>query len=303
MKRWTLADAPNLVGRTAVITGANSGLGLASTTHLAALGCDIVMACRSIDKAERAAAPLRSAHPERRIEVRQLDLSSLASIRRFAGELSDSGLQVDVLMNNAGVMATDQLTTEDGFDLQFGTNHLGHFALTGLLLPLLHSNASGARVVNVSSMVHRIGRVDLADPNYRSRRYSRWGAYAQSKLANLLFTTELHRRLVASGSSVTALAAHPGTASTELGKDGTATTNWVIRNFFGVLVRGPRSGAVAQVRACVDPSASGGTFYGPALIAAGPPRVEMPSRRARRLDDAQRLWELSEQLTGVSYPL
>lgn len=303
MKRWTLADAPHLGGRTVVITGANSGLGLASATHLASLGADIVMACRSIDKAERVAAPLRADHPEQRIEIRHLDLSSLASIQRFAAGLIDSGRFVDVLMNNAGVMATDRLSTEDGFDLQFGTNHLGHFALTGLLLPLLATNPSGSRVVNVSSMVHRIGRVDLADPNYRSRRYSRWGAYAQSKLANLLFTAELHRRLVESGSSITALAAHPGTASTELGKDGSATTNWVIRNFFGVLVRGPQSGAHAQVRASVDPAVRGGQFYGPAFVAAGPPTSETPSRRARRSDDAKRLWELSEQLTGVTYPL
>jgi len=300
---WAPERAPRMDGRTVMITGANSGLGLASARHLSALGANIVMACRNADKAALAAESLRAGSPAVRIEVRSLDLSSLDSIRRFATGLLDTDTRVDVLMNNAGVMATDQRATEDGFDLQFGTNHLGHFALTGLLLPLLAANPDGARIVNVSSLGHRAGRMHLNDPNFEHRPYRRWGAYFESKLANLLFTAELHRRLEAAGSTVTALAAHPGTASTELGKDGTSTTNWVIRNFFGALVRGPVSGARSQVRAAVDPAARGGQFYGPALMVAGPPRLETPSRRARRADDAKTLWDLSERLTGIAYSL
>ena len=299
--KWTAADIPDQTGRTVVITGANSGLGRASASMLAGAGAHVVMACRNPDKAARAASDLRSAHPHASIEVRELDLASLASVRSFAAGLVETGLVVDVLMNNAGIMAVDQGTTADGFEMQFGVNHLGHFALTGLLLPLLGSNPGGARIVNVSSMGHRAGRMSLDDPNAERRNYRRWPAYFQSKLANLLFTAELHSRLSAADSGVVALAAHPGTATTELGKVGSSASNWVLRRAFGAAVRGAEPGALSQVRAATDPAARGGDYFGPRWMVAGRPQLETPSRRARNADDARRLWEISERLTGVQY--
>lgn len=302
-KQWTAADIPDQTGRTVVITGANSGLGCASASMLAGAGAHVVMACRNPDKAARAADALRSTHPGARIDVSELDLASLDSVRAFAARIAGSGLTIDVLMNNAGIMAVDQGTTVDGFEMQFGVNHLGHFALTGLLLPLLVSNPAGARIVNVSSMGHRAGRMNLDDPNAEQRRYRRWPAYFQSKLANLLFTAELHGRLSSARSSVVALAAHPGTATTELGKVGSSASNWVLRRAFGAALRGPEPGALSQVRAATDPSARGGDYFGPRWMVAGRPQRETPSRRARNADDARRLWELSEQLTGVQYTI
>lgn len=300
-RKWTAADIPDQTGRTVVITGANSGLGRASASMLAGAGAAVIMACRNPQKAATAADELRSAHPGARIEVRELDLASLASVRRFADGIVDSGERIDVLMNNAGIMAVDRGTTEDGFELQFGVNHLGHFALTGLLLPVLAANPNGTRIVNVSSMGHRAGRMDLDDPNADRRQYRRWPAYFQSKLANLLFTSELHRRLGEKGSSVVALAAHPGTATTELGKVGSSASNWVIRRAFFTMVRGPEPGALSQVRAATDVSARGGDYFGPRWMMAGRPQLETPSRRARSSSDATRLWELSERLTGITY--
>lgn len=299
--KWTAADIPDQTGRTVVITGANSGLGRASASMLAGAGAHVVMACRNPDKAARAASDLRRAHPHASIEVRELDLASLASVRSFAAGLVETGLVVDVLMNNAGIMAVDRGTTADGFEMQFGVNHLGHFALTGLLLPLLGSNPGGARIVNVSSMGHRAGRMSLDDPNAERRNYRRWPAYFQSKLANLLFTAELHSRLSAADSGVVALAAHPGTATTELGKVGSSASNWVLRRAFGAAVRGAEPGALSQVRAATDPAARGGDYFGPRWMVAGRPQLETPSRRARNADDARRLWEISERLTGVQY--
>lgn len=301
--RWTHIDIPDLSGRTVVITGANSGLGRASASMLAGAGAHVVMACRNPAKATRAADELRSLHPAARIDVRQLDLASLSSIRSFAAELVDELTGIDVVMNNAGIMAVDRGQTEDGFEMQFGVNHLGHFALTGLLLPLLAANPNGARIVNVSSMGHRAGRMDLDDPNAERRTYRRWPAYFQSKLANLLFHAELHDRLSRSNLRVEAIAAHPGTATTELGKVGSSASNWVIRRMFFAMVRGPEPGALSQVRAAVDPTVVSGDFIGPRWMMAGRPQRETPSKRARRAQDAQRLWEISERLTGVTFDI
>jgi len=280
--KWTAADIPDQTGRTVVITGANSGLGRASASMLAGAGAHVILACRNAQKATKAADELRSTHP-----------STLVA----------SGQRIDLLMNNAGIMAVDRGTTEDGFELQFGVNHLGHFALTGLLLPVLLANPDGARIVNVSSMGHRAGRMDLDDPNAEHRQYRRWPAYFQSKLANLLFTAELHQRLSRSNSRVLAIAAHPGTATTELGKVGSSASNWVIRRAFFAMVRGPEPGALSQVRAATDPTVRGGDYFGPRWMMAGRPQLETPSKRARSTTDAARLWELSERLTGVTYGL
>lgn len=281
------------------MTGANSGLGFAASKALLAHGHHVVMACRNADKARDAADRLRH-ETGRAPEIRSLDLGDLASVRAFASDWADR--PVDVLLNNAGVMGLDKSTTADGFEYQLGVNHLGHFALTGLLLPVLESSVGG-RVVNVSSIGHRPGRVDLDDPMYDHRRYSRWGAYFQSKLANLLFTAELDRRLRAADSNVISLCSHPGTARTEIGKVGESITNRIIRQFAPVIFRTADQGAESLVRACVDDSVRGGEYFGPRWWAFGTPRLETPSRRARHQDSARRLWELSESLTGVRYPL
>lgn len=292
----------DLTGRTVMVTGANSGIGFAATRQMAAAGADVVMACRNASKAEDAARRIRESGVRGRVETQSVDLGDLASVRSFASQFLDSERSIDVLLNNAGVMALDRTLTPDGLEAQIGINHFGHFALTGLLLPALVRDGGG-RVVNVSSMGHRPGRVDLDDLMYERRRYSRWGAYFQSKLANLLYTRELDRRLRRADNGVIGLCSHPGTARTELGKSGTSTTNFVMRNFTGVLIRSSEQGAEALVRACVDPDAKGGEFFGPRWLTHGQPRLETPSRRARNDADAARLWTISEELTGVTYPL
>lgn len=300
-RSWTVSDLPDLRGRTVVVTGANSGIGLESTRNLHRAGATVVMACRNMDKARVAADTIRGEGGRGDLDVRELDLADLGSVRNFARSLAEEGRTIDVLMNNAGVMALDRSRTVDGFESQFGTNHLGHFALTGLLLPII-GGQDGGRIVTVSSIAHRPGRVRLDDPHYERRRYSRWGAYFQSKLANVHFGLELDRRLRASGSRVRSILAHPGTARTELGKNGTSTTNVVMRRLTPVLVRTGVQGCESQLRAAVDPSATGGDMFGPRWMAFGPPRLEVPARRGRDDEAARILWELSERETGVRYP-
>jgi NAD(P)-dependent dehydrogenase (short-subunit alcohol dehydrogenase family) len=297
--RWTPKNISDNSGRTICITGANSGLGLEAARNLVGAGAHVIMACRNAEKAETAAQSLRSGKGS--VEVRQLDLASLASIRQFSELLLADGVELDGLMNNAGLMALDYSRTEDGFETQIGVNHLGHFALTGLLLPSL-TKRPNSRIVNVSSMGHIPGKIHLDDLMCDRRRYSRWGAYFQSKLANILFTNELERRLRETSSTTIALAAHPGTARTELGKTGTSTTNFVMRRLTPVLTRTGVQGCEAQVRAMVDPNATGREYYGPKYQMFGAPVKVTPSKRARNMNDAQRLWEMSEELTGVKYP-
>ena len=292
----------DLTGRTAIITGANSGIGFAAARQMAAAGASVIMACRNSDKAQAAAQRIRDSGVRGSVEVESVDLGDLSTVKAFAERVDRSGRSVDILLNNAGVMALDRTSTADGFEAQIGIHHFGHFALTGLLMPTLVRNGGG-RIVNVSSMGHRPGRVVLDDLMFERRRYSRWGAYFQSKLANLLFTRELDRRLRSANNGVIGVCSHPGTARTELGKSGTSTTNFVMRNFTGVLVRSSEQGAEALVRACVDPDVRGGEYFGPRWMAFGTPRLETPSRRARNDADAKRLWEISEELTGVVHPI
>jgi len=297
---WTTADIPDLEGRTVVMTGANSGLGLESTRNLARARATVIMACRNAEKATRAVADIRASVPDAQIVVQQLDLASLASVRSFSEALLTAGTPIDILMNNAGLMALDESRTVDGFETQIGVNHLGHFALTGLLLPLVAAAPNG-RIVAVSSDGHRPGKIHLDDLMCDQRRYSRWGAYFQSKLANLLFTSELDRRLRKAQSSTIAVAAHPGMAKTELGKNGKSVTNVVMRRATPVLIRTGVQGCESQLRAAVDLGVRAGEYYGPRFHAFGHPVLETPSRRARDVADAQELWELSERLTNVTY--
>jgi NAD(P)-dependent dehydrogenase (short-subunit alcohol dehydrogenase family) len=300
---WTAEQMPSQAGRTAIVTGANSGLGLEAARALAAAGAQVVLACRNTAKGEEAAKSIRSRAAGTSAIVEELDLASLESVRDCAARLVSGCESIDLLVNNAGVMAPGgRRQTADGFELQIGTNHLGHFALTGLLLPHLQGR-KGARVVTVSSTAHRFGRIRFDDLQ-SERRYGRWRAYGQSKLANVLFARELDRRLRAAGSAVASLAAHPGYAATNLQ---TAAPPAFDRAVFAIsnrlLAQSAEMGALPQLYAATRPNLDGGLFVGPDGFEEqrGHPRVVAPSKRGQDAAVAARLWEVSEELTGVSY--
>jgi NAD(P)-dependent dehydrogenase (short-subunit alcohol dehydrogenase family) len=294
MAKWTTDDIPDQTGRTIVVTGANSGIGAAAARELARAGARVVLAVRDVAKGQAAAAGTPG-----RAEVRALDLADLASVRAFADGL---GGEIDVLVNNAGVMALPQRRTADGFELQLGTNHLGHFALTGLLLDRLRD-----RVVTVSSLNHRMGRIRFDDLQ-SERGYGKWRAYAQSKLANLLFTFELDRRLRAAGSPLRAVACHPGYSATELQTAGPRMEGSGVRACGAALAnrifaQSAEMGALPTLYAATVADLPGGAYVGPdgPFERGGHPRLVGTSYAARDLDTARRLWEVSEELTGVRY--
>jgi protochlorophyllide reductase len=282
----------------ALITGANSGLGLATAELLTGRGATVLLACRNAARAEVAAEQIRAAGSGD-VAVIPLDLASLASIAAGVTMVRERWSRLDLLINNAGVMAIDEARTEDGFEMQFGVNHLGHFALTAGLLPHLLATP-GSRIVTVTSMVHRLGRLRPDDLDSPARAYRRWPPYYQSKLANLLFTAELHRRLRAAGTDTAALAAHPGGTRTGLAHAGSGLTNRLV-NPDTPLMQSPRAGALPIVRAAIDPSARSGELYGPRWYVRGAPVRETPSRRARDADAAVALWARSEELTGLTF--
>jgi NAD(P)-dependent dehydrogenase (short-subunit alcohol dehydrogenase family) len=298
--RWTWSEVPDQGGRTAVVTGSNSGIGYEAALALAQHGAAVVLACRDLERAEGAVASIRAAAPGATVSTLQLDLASLASVRRAAEQLCGAYDHLDLLIDNAGLMFPPYGRTEDGFELQIGTNHLGHFALTGLVLDRLMATP-GSRVVAVSSMAHRMGAIDFDDLEFERRRYSRFVAYGQSKLANLLFMYELQRRLGAAHAETIALAAHPGIASTQLSR---FLPGWT-RPFSGVLSQDARMGALPTLRAAVDPAAQGGEYYGPGgwMQTRGFPRRVESSARSHDATVQRRLWERSEELTGVTYPV
>ncbi|MCW2587772.1 MAG: short-chain dehydrogenase [Mycobacterium sp.] len=297
MSRWDITDIPDQSGRTAVITGANTGLGYETAAALAAKGARVVLAVRTLDKGKAAADLIVRANPGADVSVQELDLTSLHSIEEAAHELRSGLDQLDLLINNAGVMMTPRSTTKDGFELQFGTNHLGHFAFTGHLLDLLISTPL-SRVVTVSSLGHRMGRIRFDDLQ-SERRYTRAGAYGQSKLANLLFTYELQRRL--SDTDTIAIAAHPGGSSSELARHLPSAVQLAFRPF----EQSAELGALPTLRAATDPNASGGDYYGPGGFAElrGYPEVVESNGRSHDVDVARRLWAASEELTGVTVPV
>lgn len=302
--RWSTEDIGDLAGTVAVITGANSGLGRASAEALARHGATVVMACRDPRRSAEALDAVRAVATGEPPRLVQLDLADLDSVRRGAEQISAEVDRVDVLMNNAGVMAPPLTRTAQGHELQFGTNHLGHFALTGMLLPVLAA-AEAPRVVTTSSLMHRIGSMRWADLDWHDG-YRRWPAYGQSKLANLLFAYELDRRARDAGSTIASMAAHPGYASTHLQAAGPRMSgNKVMERAMGVanavLAQSAQMGALPQLYAAVDPGATSGSYYGPGGIAEqrGHPARVSSTAASRRLDDARRLWELSEQMTGV----
>ena len=289
MTDWTAADLPSFTGRTVIITGSNSGLGAITARELARNGAKIVMAVRNTSKGEAAAREIPG-----EVEVRRLDLQDLSSVRQFADGIGTA----DILINNAGVMAVPYAETVDGFESQIGTNHLGHFALTNLLLPKLTD-----RVVAVSSMAHWPGRISLDDLNWKTRRYRPWLAYSQSKLANLLFTSELQRRLDAAGSPLRAVAAHPGYSHTNLqGATGRQLSDALMSLATRVFATDADFGA-RQTLYAASQDVPGNTFVGPRFGQAGRTQPVGRSRAAQDTATGTALWDLSEQLTGTKFPL
>ncbi|MET9882955.1 oxidoreductase [Streptomyces sp. NPDC006430] len=306
MPGWNAENVPDQSGRTAVVTGANSGIGYVAARELARRGADVVLACRSAARGRAALLRLRAEVPRAEVDFMPLDLADLGSVREFAQAYGQRHRSLDLLVNNAGVMALPYGRTADGFEMQFGVNHLGHFALTGLLMPQLLAAAPGARIVTVSSGFHALGDVDHDDLN-SEQGYRRWIAYGRSKTANLLFTHELARRLRAAGSTVVAAAAHPGYASTNLHAGGAHVEGLrpmarLLALGNAVIAQSAASGALPTLYAATGPGVRPDAFFGPRLGWRGAP---VGSWRAKwTLDDAsgERLWAASEELTSVSYP-
>jgi NAD(P)-dependent dehydrogenase (short-subunit alcohol dehydrogenase family) len=299
MGKWTTADIPDQTGRVAIITGANTGLGYETAAALAAKGAHVVLAVRNLEKGKEAARRIEQATPDGHVQLQELDLSSLGSIRAAADQLRSDHESIDLLINNAGVMFTPKSTTADGFELQFGTNHLGHFALTNLLLDRVLA-VPGSRVVTVSSVGHRFARRGIRfDDLQWERDYGRVRAYGQSKLANLLFTYELQRRL--QGTNTIAVAAHPGGSRTELTRNLPPLVAAATR-VLEPLMQGADMGALPTLRAATDPGVLGGQYYGPDGFGEqrGYPKVVASSAASYDIDAQRRLWTVSEELTSVA---
>ncbi|MEE8557917.1 MAG: oxidoreductase [Myxococcota bacterium] len=306
MANWSAEQIPDLSGKTIIVTGGNSGIGFEAALQLAGKGAGVILACRNLDKASTALESIRSSFPSSSVEPFELDLAKLDSVRAFAKRFLDSGRSLDVLCNNAGVMALPLRRTAEGFEMQLGTNHLGHFALTGLLLERLLAT-EGARIVSVASNFHRFGRIDFDDLNWQ-HSYGRWPAYGRSKLANLLFTYELQRRLDRLSTSALAVACHPGYAATNLPLAGFKKKRASLQEGAAklgnrILAQSAAKGALPTLRAAVDPEVRGGDYFGPDGLAemwGSPIKVES-NARSHDLETAARLWEISEELTGVRY--
>lgn len=304
--KWTQNDMPDMTGKVVIITGANSGLGLESTKAVAAKGATVVMACRNLPKAEEAKAEVLRQVPNAKLDVMALDNASLDSVRAFAAAFKAKYGRLDLLLNNAGVMAIPRTETEDGFEMQFGVNHLAHFALTGLLLDGLTSTPN-ARVHSVSSSAAFGGSINF-DDLMGAKAYNRWSTYGQSKLANAVFATELDRRLKAAGHDTIANSSHPGLVMTNLQtnslqQSGAPLTERILYSLIGPLIGQDISmGILPQLYASTAPEAKGGVFYGPKTFRVRGYPVEQPCNDA--LDDAalrQRFWDVSEELTGIQY--
>ncbi len=305
-QHWTIDAIPDQKDKLVVITGANSGIGFEAAKALAGKGAHVILAVRSDTKGQAAVEKIRAAYPRAQVEFDILDLADLASVRSFAERFVSRYAALPLLINNAGVMATPYRRTADGFELQFGTNHLGHFALTGLLLPVILA-APGARVVTVSSMAHSFGQINF-DNLDGSKGYQRWMAYSQSKLANLLFAYELQRRFASAGAGAISLACHPGYADTELQKVGPRMDGFALGELMSgmlnrVFAQSAAMGALPTLYAATAPEAHGGDFIGPDGL-GGARGYPVPQRSNARSYDpalARRLWEVSERLTGVRY--
>jgi len=306
MQSWTADHLPDLSGKVAVVTGANSGIGYEAARELARRGARVVLACRDRQRGGAARDAIVAKYPNATIEVMELDLASLDSVASFARQFNAKHDRLDVLCNNAGVMALPYCQTADGFEMQFGTNHLGHFALTGLLLDRLLAT-DGARIVNVSSIAHRFGSIRFDDLNWRNS-YNKWLAYGQSKLANLLFTYELQRRLHGASAPVISVACHPGWAATNLQSAGprmagATAMEWLTDLGNRLLAQSAAMGALPTLYAAADTHVRGGDFIGPDGFQEmwGFPTKVTSNDRSHDRPAARRLWDVSEQLTGVRY--
>jgi len=301
---WTLKDIPDLTGKTIIVTGANSGLGFESAKVFAQNGANVVMACRSVEKGEIARKQIVRLHPSSIIQVMELDLADLKSIRNFTATFRQSHAHLDVLLNNAAVMMVPYKQTKDGFESQMGINHLGHFALTGTLLDLL-KKSPGSRVVNVSSLSHKQGDIDFDNLLFENGKdFTSLKAYGRSKLANLLFTYELQRFFETKSINCMALAAHPGISNTTK-PNKMASKLWIkiYKNLFTSFIQPATMGALPEIRASVDPNAKQGEYYGPGgmLELGGYPVLVRPKSTAVDLEIARKLWDISEKLTSVTY--
>lgn len=297
--KWTVDDIPDQTGRLAIVTGANAGIGFETAKALAMKQARVILACRNLDKGRAAVDAILAAHADRDVELAELDLSRLSSVREFAKRFLEQHDRLDILINNAGVMMPPYTKTADGFELQIGTNHLGHFALTGRLLPRL-SSTPGSRVVTVASAAHNWGALDLDDLHFENRPYKKMAAYGQSKLANLLFTYELQRRLDAAGADTMALAAHPGWTATDLQR-----YVGFFRVFNPLLAMKPWQGALPTLYAATADAATGGAYFGPdgfKEMKGFPTRVES-NDASHDTATAARLFDISEKLTGVTFDL
>lgn len=311
MNGWTESDIPDLSGKTFVVTGANSGIGYEAARALAAKHGSVVLACRSLEKGQTALDAIRKVAPDARLELGRLDLGDLESVRAFAEKFSREHRRLDVLVNNAGIMAIPRRTTRDGFEMQIGTNHLGHFALTGLLLTRLVESAP-ARVVTVSSMAHTMGKFRALDAEdlRLEQGYAKWGAYGRSKLANLLFAYELERRLEARFPEVISVACHPGYAATNLQAVGPEMSGSALGKTFmavgnSLFAQSAASGALPTLYAATATDVRGGDFVGPGGMfhIAGEPKKQRSNRLSHDLDAARKLWATSAKLTQVDYAL
>lgn len=303
-ENWTTDNIPDLKGKIITVTGGNSGLGFESVKAFSGKGADVILACRFTEKGEKAKAEILQQFPEGKIEVAELDLADLESVRRFAKNFQKNYSRLDVLLNNAGIMTTPYFRTKDGFEGQLGTNHLGHFALTGLLLPVLKKTPQ-SRVVNVSSMAHKQGKMDFNNLLFdNGKGYSPMKAYGRSKLANLLFTYELQRFFESNKIDSISVAAHPGVSQTDLFRY--LDEKWyfsIVRPLFKAISQKSKMGALPEIRAAVDPDVKGGEYYGPGgfMELKGFPVKVKSNGRSHNKEDARRLWEVSEKLTGVKF--
>jgi len=307
-QHWTVENMPDLTGKVAIVTGANSGLGYEVARALAYKGATLIMACRDAKKGEEAVLKLRQEFPKAKLELMPLDLADLNSIRSFAETFSQKYSTLDILCNNAGVMAIPYRQTAQGFEMQFGTNHLGHFALTGLLLPVILKTPNQPRIVTTSSALHRSGQINFADLASKNS-YSPGGAYSQSKLANLLFAYELQRQLTAKGSNAISTAAHPGYAATNLQAAGPLMTGSALRlrlmQVASLLAQSAAMGALPTIYAATAAGVQGGEYFGPAgfMEMRGYPKAVRSNERSYDTELAKKLWAVSEELTGVSFNL
>jgi NAD(P)-dependent dehydrogenase (short-subunit alcohol dehydrogenase family) len=306
--KWKASDIPDLAGKIAMVTGANSGLGYYTCLELARKGAHVVLVARNKEKGNAAMEKIKLAIPNADLQFMKLDLANIESVKHFADAFMEEYDKLDILINNAGVMAIPLLRTTQGFEMQFGTNHLGHFALTALMIDFIEKTP-GARIVNVSSLMHKFGKIHFDDLNWE-KSYSKWDAYSQSKLSNLLFSIELHRRLRMAGKGTRVMTSHPGYASTNLqtrgGEMEGSKANILANKFLNTVVAQPAwKGALPSLYAATCPQAESGKFYGPSGLGAvrGYPREEKINPKLTSPDVAKRLWEESERLIGFRFPV